>query len=389
MGKNQKHLGIVGWAALAMASATSFGLTYSLDHYREAMGSTESQRKTAAERIATLRKLMETEKLVFGAANDPNGPFKKFDAGTDTGSKESVSVIYKSFLEKEIAALRESERRNRPPTFVPGDNRKEQQATIDGLRKKYCDEKLTDKLAQLANEISSMTSRRGGSNVAPALQARAKELNEARKKLLADYLNGLNLTKAIGELVDVVFIDGHVQTLWFAPKENPQARTPVSLSSLINFRTDFDKYFIVIQGCFVSYLNERAEDKRPGKESKELLAAVRPLAQELYDGSLGVHAIYSRLTKVQLQSLIDLFLQLRANDIPTDEEMSPEPLEKWDPSKNPSIVTYIESRLAKDPAKDKNILLADYRYYRLLHRQLYDLEDYLNEEKSPRGKEIK
>ncbi len=367
-------------------STTAHPITLSLDHYRDAMGSTEKMHQKAFERIASLRKLLGTETLSFEPAKDPKGPFLKFEEGTDVGTKESIPALYKSFLQTEIESIRNQERREKPPVFDPSVGIGEQNAATYVLRKEFCDKNFTKKFEQLSNEISSLVSR-PRPTVAAGKLARATGLNKERRALIAEYLiknepKGIPaIQDRIGKLTDVAFVDGNVSRLIFTPAAGAQLdRMPISLSALTTFRTNVDKYFIIVQGCYLSHLLDRKEDKKKGAESKELLDAVYPIAHDLYTGSLAVNSLLSRLTKGQLDFLLDLFIQLRTQEIPVEEEMSSEDLATWNPKKIASIVSYIESRIEKADKKSAQTMLADYQYYRLMHRQLYELEEYLSEE---------
>jgi len=116
MEKNKRF--ILGLIALVSVSAIAL-TPAELDFYREKMNSKEVMHKKAVERIQNLRKLLNTTALNFAAASDLNGPFLKFVPGTDVGSKETRSGIYKGYLTDAAESLRQKELFDKPPTFDP------------------------------------------------------------------------------------------------------------------------------------------------------------------------------------------------------------------------------------------------------------------------------
>ncbi len=374
----------------AVACATTYGNFASLEYFRTEMKSTEAMKAKAAERVTTLRKLLGTDKNVFAAANDPNGPFVKYEAGTDNGSKENLSAIYKIFITDSAEKLREKEMRDKPPTFEPSSFLHEVDGQIDTLRKQYCEAQVVKEFPKMANEVGAFLAKGKVRVVTPANEDAAKKVEATRAALLQEYLqkNQPAIQTLLGKAERVQFVDGHVAKIVFVKRGEGGGVTemlPASLSMLVTYRTAMDKYFLVLQDCFLEYLNARLDKKREGTEDKKLLASIRPDVSEHLDGSRGVNSILARLNRGQVDFLIDLFLQLRRSDIPTEDEMIPDKAENWDPAKVPSVLIYVADYEAKNRGKRElegsvETMMNEYKYYRLLHSQLYDLENYLNEE---------
>jgi len=255
----------------------------------------------------------------------------------------------------------------------------------------------------ILNEWAGLLGRRKAAPVVPADKiAHAKQHEADRVALINEYLNQSqpkvvetsNLLAVLGKLEQVTFVDGQVAKLIFI-KRDPAGKelmsVPLSFSMLSTFRTGQDKYYLLMQECFIHHFEKRAQDKNIPEEEKKLISVVLPTAKETLEAARAIHATLTKLNKGQLNFLIDLFLQLRRTDVPVEDEMISDNPQGWDPAKVPSVLIYIASfdeKNRNNPAteNDRQWMLSEYAFYRLMHQQLYDLETYLDYEKGVQQK---
>lgn len=373
----------------------------SLASYRDELGSRAKMEAGARERVGRVRQLLGTKALDFAALADANGPFRKYGAGTDNGAKASASAIFKRLLMDGAEALRNQETREKPPTFDPSNFIAEVDEQIASLRKQFCEEKIASQFPKLVDEYAAYLGRKADyeRTARPAASAtpRAAALERERRAMVAAYIgvnqpleaNVPSIEKKIGNLETVQFVDGQVVRLLFVKRDKDRKILdvlPVGLSMLTTFRTDKDKYYLVVLDCFDTYVADRIADKRKGPEPKATLELVKTDTDDTLAGGKRAHQLLASLSVKQMDFLIDLLLQTNAADVPTDEEMIPESPATWDPKLQPSVVAAI-SAFADKNAGDKSKAdavrerLGDYKFYRLMHQQLYELENYLVEEK--------
>lgn len=382
--------------ALLVTVLAPMAFADSLATYRTALKTTEKADAASKERVVRLRRLLKTDSVGFAWAEEPDGPFRKPEANSDNGRKHSASALFKSLLDDTIRSLKEEENRRDVAAFDPSWFLAEADAAKRATRKDFCEKKLGAKFPQLVEEYAAYLTRRSQPGFSYAADAaRAKRMEERRRAMAAHYIQALQpkdqpggtIEAKLGSLERLEFVDGQTTQMLFV-KRNPAANNaisealPTSLSALATYRSGEDPYFVAILGCFEQYVTERAEDRRPGKEPKEKLLGILGDLREKLAGAQQVNRALDRLSKPQVNFLIDMYLQMAGPNVPSDEEMATDLGDGKAAPSLPMFVFAFDEANRKNPAKAGEVQgkLLDYRFYKLQHEQLFRLEDTLESE---------
>jgi hypothetical protein len=384
--------GLLLGAIFSVVTKPVFGAD--LGFYREQFGVVNERgrnEKQAHDRAMRLRELLGTDHLRFVVPAV---------AGNANTHELTSSAFFKQVLAKGALALHRDEAYGKPATFDPSDFNYEIDQKVRRHMLDVCRSTLGGALAQLTEEFAAMRARNKASDAAEAandaktalLSGAAIEAyilrNEPRapgQPLIADIL---------GHMYQVQAIDGVVTKIRFTRRGDVKLgatdvlgdadATSVTLSMLAGFRADRDRYFLDIQDCFVDYLESQAaaaaKDKKElddtwvekhtaaGKEKMAklderiaMLAQVKSEAVAKYDGAKAAAQLLGRLSRAQVNFLLDLMIQLRGNDIPVEDEMR-------------TYAMYSSVAAKSDVNKD-------FVFYHALHEDLYQLSDALSEEK--------
>lgn len=368
----------------------------SLASYRAALKITEKAEAAATARIVHLRRALKTDAVGFAWAQEATGPFRKPEASSDNGRKHSATALFKAQLDDTVRSLKEEENRKASATFDPSWFLSEADAAKQARRREFCEKRLGAKFPQLVEEYAGYLAKRSQPGYSYASDAAAaRRMEERRRAMTAHYLQSLQpkdqpggtIESKIGGLERLEFVDGQTTQMLFV-KRNPAAGNaiaealPTSLSMLATYRSGEDPYFVAILSCFEQYVTDRAEDRRPGKEPKEkLLGILRDLREKLA-GARQVTLALDRLSKPQVNFLIDMFLQMAGTEVPGEDEMA---TDFGDGKAVPSLPSYVfafDEANRNNPAKAAELQgkLLDYRFYKLQHEQLFRLEDALESE---------
>lgn len=375
---------VLMFVGLALVGSTAFAGT--LREYRMQSGTARNADIAANRFVQVLRKELRTE-------NNVSVPSFKIKGSTT--SKRSSSILVKSTLAKGAEAMFREEMRDKPAPLDPSLFQNELRDQKRERRVESCLKSMEKEFPSLLNQYAEMivTSNK-------AVETGAGDQGELIKTIRAYIFDsqpkgGGAIESILGELKKVDYADGVIQRLKFVPPLTgnklvdfaawmPVDRTVgITLSMLSTFRMGRDEYFVATMDCFVSALSsalKKEEERSPlekrlartlAGQSQGLIQMVHDVAVQDLRGSLHVNQTLSKLSVKQLNFLIDMMLQFRGDDVPTAVDFN---------EAKPSVISFIFKKNASGGAT-ADAMNIDAQFYRLLHDQLFGLEDFLKEER--------
>lgn len=393
-----------------------------LSTYRAKLATAEQVKgleKAAEDRVSSLREALGTNAIDRSSLTAATSPFAKIGTSTpNKGTKKTGSGIIKTLLGQTAERLRQREEEGAPPPFDPSKFMSEiEQERVD-RRMKFCEENLGKEYIHIVGELSAeLTKSASAAEIAAKPTALHTELTTAVGGLIPS-----TISDKLGKVTDVDYVDGKVIKIYFT-NSNSEV-TPVSFSTLATVRTLRDKYFLIVFECIRQHVEAKSKEEKPRDEGyQSLTRAILPALNQRFTTAVEISQRLAKLSKQEMNLLIDVFLSLAGTDVPTEEEMTvPEDPKTWKVgSQPPSLPAYIyqlsqPSIVARDKAldqrkaalarKDKKAAdaaavaaekaiapvaseLADYQYYHLMDDQLGQLADWLFEEKAREKQEQK
>lgn len=368
---------------LAIFALSVAGQTENLKVYRDGLQTTEVSTVKGAERVNRLRAYMGTQSLQFTALTNQRDLF--FEAQSKRKHRLNRSLYTKMILDKAMVALKGAAQWELPAGTTEEDKRKRRLeicqnifgADMDAVVNQYIVMAMDYRNQHMAALTSPAAPPAADpTNASAARTAAISSYIAANDPLTRDAANKpVKITDILGDLHDVEMVDGYVSGLFFKNLEE----VDVNLSMLLTFRAGEDSHYVHLLDCIGEYIRnskesyekdiEAAKDGKTvaiAKENVPLMTNVLAFVTHTYQESQAVHEYMSALSKAQQNLLIDLFLQLNANDIPAASEIE-------------ALKTYWV-KLAEE-SKESKTKLVDFLYYVNRHEQLQRLEDKLYDEK--------
>jgi hypothetical protein len=398
---------------ILLISSSSFA--YNLSHYRKFQGPDASSIEVAKERVKKLHALLDTKSEDMSELSESEGVFTQ-TAEYQRFHSVRVTDYVKRVLLNIADELQIEEQYGAPDVYDPSLFQAEQDEKKQLRRNKFCKRVLGDNFDVIYKEMTAQVKQSEASISKKELPESAGENVIARTELIASYINenipkniktkvnendervetSVSLIESIGHLYRVDVYDDVTTKLRFTKDDMPlgslkplrdDKEIALSLSMLINIRTELDNYLVYV----LSYIVERLEARKVnikqkmsdlqdwgglwGSEKVEhaalesdltLLNSVLVHLQEKYEGALLANQILYQLDPKQIDFLIDLLIQLRGGDIPVMEDIE-------------TLKTIVTSSTNIDH-------VMDYNFYKKLSDELYRLENYLTAERAMKKK---
>lgn len=382
---------VFGLCAVFIVLNSHNAQAFNLNFYRTERNIKDGE-KVSLERTQRLRVYLGTAQNKFEALETKkNLFFPTIDSGIY--HRLTSSLFIKTILEKAILAMKKDAEVDKPMTYKPSTwvNREE----VDAVERKHkllvCKKTIGDDMSRIVDYFAILASdSRHGTGTAEkteVIRPEPAENAQARVKEIQNYLDlqmprsaDQKIAQILGTVSSAEVVDGYVTQVNFSAEKS----FPLTLSSLVTFRTGEDDYFLQVLDCvgeFVSssievYERQVAEAKSDKnkksnsdatsleKETLPMLKGVYGFASEKFLGAIQVHERLVRLSTPQVNFLLDLFLQMNATDIPAETEIE-------------GLKSYLVQM-----AQDGKSNLVDFQYYTTEHEQLSRLDDKLRDERN-------
>lgn len=388
--KSLINLYIVCCFAFVSISAFAKNLTA----YRQQLGSDQS--KAISDRRAELDKILGMDGFGLAAriANDKiiseirNG-------GGSSRSKEYTGTALKLRFDEVSRKLRDLERYDPPLQFDPGKVPSALREAAANRRREFCQKYFDAKIPGESRSNLELAASEYLTAMNPSTKAKS-ETRISQQQLssltstVSSHLNflaskGINLSQ-LGTLESVEVNDGVINRLNFRIGSNS---IPISLSTLVTSRTGIESAFMTLFGYFGERINQAiAENKTI--PSLAIYRAIHPRLVEDSKTALRVHQAVESMHSKSKNVLISLMIQFQGEDLPVDGDFDNNQSIETAAGSFAALVqnetlgltsTKTLSRLDYDrQTSAASELLADYRFYRLMNMQLFEVAEIVREE---------
>ena len=417
-----KKIFSVGLAFSVMAVLfSSAAFTANLTAYRQAeefvtAAAAENPVILARQRVGRLRNLLQTQGFLFSVLSSQGGPFSQ-RAEFQRKHEIKAATYFKKVLLGAADRLQIQEQYDSPEVFDPSSFEHEIDQKIQTRRRAFFEKALGPDFESIYNQLRAQLSiKPADTSSAPLPENTAENAGMnivVRTNLLANYIGmtqpkggeqvsegeapsppSQTIEAVLGQLYRVDVFDDVTTKLRFSKLNLPvgslQAvasteEVALSLSMLINVRTELDTYLVFVLGYVHEALEKKKADLITQKAAfeehgvwtwektqydsvNEQLSQLEPVlshVHEQYEGAKWANKMLSGLSPKQLDFLIDLMLQLRGDDIPVAADAQ---------------------KLAGLAEKNSDKYMDDYQFYKTTHEELYRLENYLDAERQMEAK---
>lgn len=376
-------------------------------------------RKLASERILQLRTLMGTQATSLVDLSTP--PFKELVQGKlSNARKKTRAGVIKRLVQDSAERLRGSELEGSVAVFDPSDFDSEIDQKRAARRLAFCDKDLAGQYETLVREMAHEFLTKSASStvaMAPAVVQLESKLVQKFQSIVSQ-----GIQAKLGKVSRVEFSDGRVMKLVFRQADGREL--PASFSMLSTYRTVRDRYFLLTLECVRRHIETNsAPDSKTDADYRSLTQFLLPKFTEYLQSAGKIHNLLATLSRSELGELLDLFLVLSDGDLPTSIEFSvPDDVKTWKAGTNPpSFPAWVFRATAEDMAAEESALkqqkallkkrdtkaaqlaaaqataararldvpLSDYQYYHLMHKQMDQLQEWLEEEAQREAREQK
>lgn len=251
-------------------------------------------------------------------------------------------------------------------------------------------------LKKLQDEVAYYETRKLQKNAGSAVSGSAGASAQAEKQILEaieQYLSQYKqLSKQLGNLVSVDFIDGRLDKIYFSKDKQTY---PISLAMLATFSSGYQSAYMASLRCLTrslesiesiqqalevrnKYLEQEAKAKnnmfkslflklsKKDKEKADQDLQLYDLAVKKLKDAQKIQIYLAKLENTQVAILIDMLLQSRFEDIPTVYDFS---------NSAQTTIPYLAQSVSESKSAKATM---DYQYYSRMHTDLNNLEEYLD-----------
>jgi hypothetical protein len=350
--------------------------------------------QSLSQRRAGLDKTLGVESLGLGnrIANDKViTDIRK--GGVNSRSKDYTGTVLKLRFENTSRELRDLERYDPPLQFDPGKIPATLRADAANRRRDFCKKYFDAKIPGESRSNIELAASEYLTSISASVNGQvSKQISQQQMSALtaavATHLNyisskGFNISN-LGKLESVAVNDGVVNRLNF--RIGSQS-LPISLSTLATSRTGTESAFMTLFGYFGERI-DLAVNENKNIPSLGIYRAIRPRLVEDSKTALKVHQAVESLSSASKNVLISLLAHLQGDDLPVDEDFQTD-----ENAESKSFALLVSSKTqsltsTKSLSKQEYArltssvgeILADYRFYRLMHKQLSEVVEIVQEE---------
>ena len=292
-------------------------------------------------------------------------------------NQRTSSSVLKSNLAHAIDQLYQMDQYEKPETFDPSKTKGEVLADIASKRKALVEKVLQPNWNKMISEINVRLSQPADNGYMADWKAEREVAVKLQTIIPAE------ITQALGNLESLTIFEGVVTRLDF---KKGDIQSPVSIPMLVNIRTLKDDYYLLAQEILLDLMESKMKTyyktkKSEGdiqyqvdekgefilrslkKEEAEEFVKIKnayELVIKKYKGAREAHERISVLSESQIHWLLDLLIQLRAENWVAGFEVMP-----------------LQLRAGQDGESQATI---DALFYKDLYQSLYDLEEFLTQE---------